>query len=77
MNIEMQLLQEELGRIVINHIKELDIDINNIVQTKALEVLRKIQDIVCDDNLSDFDAMEKIVCIFEEYGLDAGVRHDF
>ncbi|MBQ3038278.1 MAG: hypothetical protein IJD30_03770 [Clostridia bacterium] len=33
--------------------------------------------VVGNDALSDFDAIEEIVNIFEEFGVSAGDRHDF
>lgn len=56
---------------------ELDIDVNEIADTTAIKALSEIQEIINNDCLSDFDAMEQIVVVFEKYNLDAGARHDF
>ena len=42
--------------------------------------LRRIQEIVCDDTLSDrecFGKIEAIVTLLEDLGLTCGGRHDF
>lgn len=40
-------------------------------------LLRDIQAVIQDMERSDFEMVEDIITLFEEYGLDAGVRHDF
>ena len=40
-------------------------------------MLSEIQRVIKDENYSDSDAMEEIVCIFEKYNIDSGFRHDF
>lgn len=44
------------------------------------ELLDKIRGVVRDHTLDDgecFEKIEEIVCLFEEYGINAGSRHDF
>lgn len=42
-----------------------------------LELLKKhISDFI-NCNLEDFEAVEKIVCVFNKNDIDFGVRHDF
>ena len=46
----------------------------------AGRALRRIQEIVCDDTLSDrecFGKIEAIVTLLEDLGLTCGGRHDF
>ena len=40
-------------------------------------MLQRIKAVIDNDSLSDFDCVEEIVCIFEEFGSDGGSRHDF
>ena len=47
------------------------------VESKAISLLRDIQAVIQDMERSDFEMVEDIITLFEEYGLDAGVRHDF
>lgn len=44
---------------------------------QGISLLRDIQAVIQDMERSDFEMVEDIVTLFEEYGLDAGVRHDF
>ena len=46
----------------------------------AVRALRRIQEIVADDTLSDqacFGKIEAIVSLLEDLGLSCGGRHDF
>ncbi len=56
---------------------ELDIDVNEIADTTAIKALSEIQEIICNNDIPDFDAIEQIVYVFEKYKLSAGPRHDF
>ena len=40
-------------------------------------MLYEIQNVIKNEDYSDFEAIEQIVCIFEKYNIDFGVRHDF
>lgn len=46
-------------------------------KARPYPLLRDIQAVIQDMERSDFEMVEDIVTLFEEYGLDAGVRHDF
>ena len=60
-----------------NGLNELDIDVNEIADSTAIKALSEIQNVVQNDKISDFDAIEEIVKIFEKYDISAGPRHDF
>lgn len=77
MNIKLELLINEISELVKNSIGNIEIDADKIADTKAIEIISKIQSIVKDNGLSDFDAMEKIVKIFENNNISTGERHDF
>ena len=53
------------------------LNIPTLAQNIALRALADIQQVIMDESLSDFDAIEEIVCLFEKYNLNAGFRHDF
>ncbi len=53
------------------------VNVTELIQSKAVRCLSEIQEILKNERLSDFGAIEDIVCTFEKYGLDAGIRHDF
>ena len=77
MNIKLELLKNEISEFVTNRLDEIDIDADSIADTVAINALSEIRDVIQNDELSDFDAVEQIVCIFEKYNISAGVRHDF
>ncbi|MCH5210602.1 MAG: hypothetical protein J1F01_06510 [Oscillospiraceae bacterium] len=58
-------------------LNEFNIDVNEIADSTAIKALSEIQNVIQNDNNSDFDAIEEIVNIFEKYHISAGSRHDF
>lgn len=77
MDIKFELLQNSIYDFLKTTFENCAIDVNNIAHTKAITALNEIKIILSNDTLSDFDAIEEIVCIFEKYGIDTGGRHDF
>ncbi len=77
MNIKVELLKNYITDFVKFQIKDFEIDASQIVDTTATQVLTEIQSVVKNVDYSDFEAMEEIVCIFEKYNIDFGLRHDF
>ncbi len=53
------------------------IDYSTIADTNAIIALDRIKKVIADDTLSDFEAIEEIICILEENNIDCGSRHDF
>lgn len=56
------------------------IDPTVIVCDRCYQALCRIKEILEDENLEDpacFQKIEEIVCVLEELGSDAGLRHDF
>ena len=77
MNIKKELLRSGIEDFIVNNLDEFEIDENEITNTVAINMLGEIQSIIRNEKCSDFDAIEKIVCIFEKYDVDFGSRHDF
>lgn len=75
MKLKTELLSKELANCIANTI--LDIDADKIADTTAICALSEIKDIIKNPQLSDFEAIEEIVCVFERYNIDFGSRHDF
>ncbi len=49
-------------------------------ESRCMEILDRIRQIVSDDTLDDpecFRRIEAVICEFERYGIDCGQRHDF
>jgi len=82
MCVQDEILSGVVLERIIKSIKQLDIvleesELKNSVNTRAVQILNEIQMVIQNKNYSDFEAIEKIVCIFEEYQLSPGGRHDF
>lgn len=77
MNIKLELLTNAISELVVQRLDTISIDADEIADTVAITMLTEIQKIIKNDEISDFDAIEKIVILFEKYGVDAGIRHDF
>ena len=76
MTVKTELLKHYICNYVLNSMNDLEIDENNIVDTMAIKILKKIQQILQKES-TDFDKVEEIVCLFEKYDIDAGGCHDF
>ncbi len=77
MNIKFELLRNYIIDFIKYKIEDFELDASQIADTTAIQMLTEIQKVIKDENCSDFDAIEEIVCIFEKYNIDAGFRHDF
>ncbi|MBE7040180.1 MAG: hypothetical protein E7398_05580 [Ruminococcaceae bacterium] len=77
MNLKLELIQKHISQMVKQALENNIIDYNAIADTNAIIILDKIKRIIADDALSDFDAIEEIVCILEDNNIDCGSRHDF
>ena len=77
MTIKTELLKAYIRDYVNSYIEDFEIDANEIANSTALILLSKIRNIILNDKLSDFEAIEEIICLFEEYDIQTGCRHDF
>ncbi len=77
MNIKLELLSNSISDIVMQRFEDIGIDADKIADTTAINALSEIQTVIQNEDVSDFDAVEQIVRIFEKYKINAGARHDF
>ena len=77
MDIKLELLKDHITDFIKCRLEDFEINASQIVDSTATKMLAEIQKVIKDENYSDFDAIEEIVCIFEKYNISAGVRHDF
>ena len=81
MNLKLELLKDTICHAVISGIEyaemNSEINVDEIADTKAIKILSEIKEIINDDEKSDFDMVEEIVCVFEKYGISAVACHDF
>lgn len=57
-----------------------DLDLDKIADTKAIQVLYEIREVLLNydiEKTDDFETVEQIVQIFEKYGISTGSCHDF
>ena len=77
MKIKTELLRKTIAEIVCQNMDDwLEIDANNIANTRAIEMIGEIQEVIKSE-MDDFEVVEEIVCIFEKNEISAGSRHDF
>lgn len=77
MNVKVELLKSYISDFINDKIDDFEIDASRIADSTATQMLSEIQKIIKDENYSDFEVVEEIVCIFEKYNIDFGYRHDF
>lgn len=77
MKIKLELLKRYIADFIDNNLDDFEINENKIADTVAINMLAEIQGIIRNENYTDFDAIEEIVCVFERYKIDFGRRHDF
>lgn len=77
MKIKTELLKSFIADYINNRIDNFEIDADKIANTAAIKILAEIQSIIKNDNYSDFEIVEEIVCVFEKYKIDCGNCHDF
>ncbi len=77
MEIKLELLKKYISDYVNRNIEDFEINTDDIANSVAIEMIKEIKEIILDDNLSDFDIVERITAIFEERDIDFGVQHDF
>lgn len=89
--IQKELLAKAIAEKIIELLEASGFDFTDIVNTKAVKLVSSIHKVLCrygyDENYDfdnpennpaiDFCAIEDIVRLFEEDGLDSGVIHDF
>lgn len=77
MNIKTDLIKKHIAECIVNQIDDFDIDEAMAVDSKAIQILSEIQQILKNEDYDDFEAVDKIVGIFCANGIDSGSRHDF
>ncbi len=60
-----------------NDCKKLLLSLENYEQQSEISCLKEIQAVLKNSELDDFEAIEEIVCILNQYGWNTGARHDF
>lgn len=77
MIIKTELLKEVIMDFIDNRINDFEIDADLVANTMAINILAEIQEIIKNENYTDFEKVEAIVCLFEKNEIDSGSCHDF
>lgn len=81
----MELYKELLENLAYNNKIEISFpqfesEEKNIITNMCYKILCEIRNAVNDDSLTDEDCfmkIERIISVFEKYGIKSGPRHDF
>lgn len=78
MAVSEELAANALGELALKFVRDIYTSDRFIYVTDGMAVraLQDIQDILNNENLTDFQCVEEIVLIFEHYNLSTS-RHDF
>ncbi len=78
MSVSQELVERELGRTMVKLLNNPEIfaTVRSAAEHTAVQTLQRIQDILSNSDLSDFQCVEEIVTAMEGFGLTAH-RHDF
>ena len=77
MDLSLELLSSCLAEYIQEELISKNLNAKKLVNTKATQILQEIQNVLEKEDLSDFQIVEEIVCIFEKNKLSAGGCHDF
>ena len=77
LRIKAELIKAHIADIINEQIADFEFDADKIADTVAIKMLAEIQDILKNDDYSDFEIVEEIVCVFEKHKIDFGSCHDF
>ena len=77
MKLKLELIAKVTADYINSRLQMLDFNAEEMADTAATLALSEIQQVIQDEQISDFDAIEKIVVVFEKYNISAGTRHDF
>ena len=73
MDIKLELLSEWVCEAVRDNFTTLNINPRKIIDTKATKILGEIKEVICNDELDDFMAIDKIVDIFQNTKLTVAI----
>ncbi len=77
MTIKTELIKSYIADVVCSQLMDFEIDENKIADTKAVEILGEIQEILKNGEEDDFLIVDEIVSLFIRHNIDTGGCHDF
>ncbi len=77
MTIKTELIKGGICDAVCSKLTDFDIDESKVADTRAIQALGEIQEILNDEYLSDFEIVDSIVSVFGKYNLSFSGNYDF
>ena len=77
MSIKKELLKGYIIDCINNYVSDFDFNCDDISDSKAICILSEIWQIIKNNDLSDFEKIEEIMCVFEKNNISTGACHDF
>lgn len=77
MTIKTELIKGGICDAVYSKLTDFDIDESKVADTRAIQALGEIQEILNDDTLSEFEMVDSIVSVFGKYNLSFSGIYDF
>ena len=77
MNIKTELIKSSIAEMVCGRITDFEIDESKVADSKAIQVLAEIQEVLKSGEEDDFLIVDSIVEIFIKNNLDFGGCHNF
>ncbi len=77
MTIKTELIKGGICDAVCSKLTDFDIDESKVADTRAIQALGEIQEILNDEDLSEFEIVDSIVSVFGKYNLSFCGSYDF
>ena len=74
-HLKTDLVKRTVASIIADRIDDIEIDLTEIADTVATEMIREIQ-LILMDGTDDFEMIEDILVLFEKRGINTGLCHD-
>ncbi|MBE7023637.1 MAG: hypothetical protein IJ285_05660 [Clostridia bacterium] len=77
MKIKTELIKGYVADAICNQLTDFEIDENAVADSRATLILDAVREILCQDELTDFEMIDEIVSLFGRCNIDCGSCHDF
>ena len=77
MKIKTELIKGYIADTICSQLTDFEIDEDVIADSRAILILDAVRNILCREELSDFEIVDEIVMLFNRCNIDCGGCHDF
>ena len=77
MKIKTELIKGYIADTICSQLTDFEIDEDMIADSRAILILDAVRNILCREELSDFEIVDEIVMLFNRCNIDCGSCHDF